>query len=501
MKTYIIQLDAHDDALSTQDKMAWSKAPRILLVWPRKGQILGRSVDLVILQRRAHILGAQLGIVTSDSAVRANAVDAGVPSFSSAVQAQSGSWRKPRSARKPNWRNFHPRAALADLRKQRELLHAQPLEDQRTRLIAFSIGILAVMVMALFFLPAATIELSPQRAEQRLTLQVWASPEIRDANPSGGLPAFAVAVVVEGSAQQPSSGRVGIPERQASGNVEFSNLTEGEIKLPAGTVVLARGDGDKLLRFETTLAAVLPAGVGKKVTAAVRAQLPGISGNIRAGAVEAVEGLLGSSVLAENLAAFQGGSERRSPAPQSSDYLAAEEQLKKDLRASALDDLERKLAPGERLVEGTLVISKILKDTREPAPGQPADFARLSQQLEYTAWYVKEQDLDAVARTALEANRAAGFQPLEGSLQIDFAEDVKMDENGVAHWEMSVYRQLEAVWSDTQAAQAVVGRSPNEAARILGQQVSLSSPPRFKMVPYWWQRLPFLSFRIAVVRQ
>ncbi len=501
MKTYIIQLDEHDDVLSTQDKMAWSKAPRILLVWPRRGQVLGRAVDLAILQRRAQILGAQLGLVTGDNEVRANAADAGLPCFGSAMQAQTGSWRKPRGARRPSWRNFHTRVSPGELRKQRDLLNTQPLEDRRTRLTAFSAGILAVLVMALFFLPAATIELSPQRQEQRLTLQAWASPDIREANPSGGLPAYPITVVVEGSAQQASSGKVGIPDHQASGSVRFSNLTEQKITLPAGTVVLARAAGQNLLRYETTRAAVLPAGVGEQVSAPVRALLPGSAGNLGAGTVEAVEGLLGSSVLAENLAPFQGGSERSSPAPQTSDYAAVEARLKETLKASALDDMQRKLSPGERLVSGTLVVSKILADTREPAPGQPADFAQLSQQLEYTAWYVHQQDLEAVARTALDANRAAGFQPLAGSLRIDFSEDVTIDENGVARWQLDVSRQLEAVWSDTQAAQSVVGRSPAAAARILSQQISLSTPPRVQLVPAWWVRLPFLSFRIAVVRR
>src|SRR5512137_1281491 len=110
MKTYVIQLESHDDPLSTRDKMAWSKAPRLLLVWPRRGRILDRKVDLVVLQRHAQLLGAQLGIVTGDYDVRANAADAGIPSFSSVVQAQKGSWRKPRSMRRANWRSFHTRS-------------------------------------------------------------------------------------------------------------------------------------------------------------------------------------------------------------------------------------------------------------------------------------------------------------------------------------------------------------------------------------------------------
>ena len=485
MKTYIIQVEPHDDALSTRDKMAWSKAPRILLVWPRRGRVLERAVDLIVLQRHAHILGAQLGIVTGDAEVRANAGDLGIPSFSSTVQAQQGSWRKPRGARRPNWRNYHERVVPAELRKQREALRALPVENRLTRIVAFTAGVLAVLALTLFFVPAATIRLSPQRETQTLVLQAWASPEIREANPSGGMPAFAITAVVEGSVQVPSSGKVGIPERQASGDVELSNLTEQDLTIPAGTVVLAKGAGGALVRFETTRAVKLSAGIDQKVTVAVRAQVPGLQGNLPAGAVgaggralggvaragpspgfpgavEAVEGPLGGSLLAANPRAFQGGSERSSPAPLAADYIKAEEQLKQSLMASALDDMSRQLAADERLVNGTLVVTKVLKDVREPPTGQPADFARLSQQVEYTAWYVREKDLEAVALTALDANRSSGFQPVVGSLELKFADDAKFDENGVARWEMNVSRELEAVWSEAQAAQAVIDTARGE---------------------------------------
>jgi len=44
MKIQIIQLEKHDDVISARDKMAWCKAPRILLVYPRGSRILTRQV-------------------------------------------------------------------------------------------------------------------------------------------------------------------------------------------------------------------------------------------------------------------------------------------------------------------------------------------------------------------------------------------------------------------------------------------------------------------------
>lgn len=40
MKTHVVQLERDDDVVSARDKMLWSKAPRILVVWPRRGRVL-----------------------------------------------------------------------------------------------------------------------------------------------------------------------------------------------------------------------------------------------------------------------------------------------------------------------------------------------------------------------------------------------------------------------------------------------------------------------------
>jgi hypothetical protein len=347
--------------------------------------------------------------------------------------------------------------------------------------------------------PSAQVTLSPVRQEQRLTLPAWASLNIKEANPSGGLPAYALSVVVEGSEQAASSGKVSIPDRQAVGEVEFNNLSEVEKEIPAGTVVLA--PGDTLLRFATTDDVILPAGVGKQVDAPVQALVPGVQGNVAVGAIQAVEGPLGLEILVTNPEALKGGSDRISPAPGEEDYEELARKLQTSLRDSALADLRAQLQPGQRLVDGTLKVSEAISEPREPAPGHPADFARLSYQVEYSAWYVLEEDLEAVARTALEANRPEGFQPIPNTLEIQFGSEVEMDDSGAAQWEMDVIWQLESVWSDDLAARAVTGRSPAEAERVLAGLVPLSSSPQVRLFPTWWVRMPFLAFRIAVVRQ
>lgn len=95
MKTFVIQLEAIDDALSIRDKMGWSKAKRILLVWAVKGPQLA-PIDLRLIQRRSAQLGAQLAIVCRDEKIIASAQDSGIVIFSSVQKAQRGFWHVPR---------------------------------------------------------------------------------------------------------------------------------------------------------------------------------------------------------------------------------------------------------------------------------------------------------------------------------------------------------------------------------------------------------------------
>lgn len=499
MKTHIIQLENHDDLISVRDKLSWSKSPRILLVWPRRGRVLERQVDLFLLQRHAQSLGAQLGIVTADNEVRANAYEQGIPTFSTTLQAQRGSWRRPRGKRRLNWRNFRPRVDRDSLRAQRATVHPEVLESSWARIFAFAAGVLAVLALMMFFLPSAQVVLSPERQDQTLSLEGWASPQIREVNPSGGMPAFPISVVVEGSEQINSSGTIGIPDRQAEGEVLFTNLGEQEITIPTGSVVQTAGAN--VVRFRTTREVTLAAGAGQTVSAPVRAELPGSQGNVEANTIQAMEGPIGLEVLVSNPQALSGGGERISPAPSPEDYLAIETRLKENLRANALEDIQRQLAPDQRLIPGSLVISEVLAQTREPSDGQPADFARISQRVEYTAWYVAEEDLQAVARTALEVNRVEGFQPLPGSLKVEMTTEGELDDTGVVRWQMRVSRRLESSWSNEQAARALVGLSLEEAERRLRAMVPLSAQPEVHLNPPWWVRMPFLSFRIEVISQ
>ena len=100
MKTHVVQLERDDDVISARDKMLWSKAPRILVVWPRRGWVLNRELELTLLKRQSQKLGAQLAFVTFDDDVILYAGEMGIPTFDSVSQAQRNAWKTSRRGKR-----------------------------------------------------------------------------------------------------------------------------------------------------------------------------------------------------------------------------------------------------------------------------------------------------------------------------------------------------------------------------------------------------------------
>ncbi len=527
MKTYIVQLEDHDDVISARDKISWSKARRVLLVWPRKGRLLERRVDLLLLLRHSQQLGSQLALVTRSSAVRAQARELGIPVFSDALDAQEVKWRRVRNQRKVALRNAQlkkrkladPQSLreqrLAELRRQKEAFLARLVEIRWLRLGMFALGVLAFLLLVLAFVPGAEVVVKPVQTPQTLNIAVWAGPDILTPSASGGLPVQAIMVVVEGRDQVDSSGQVKIPERYAAGQVTLTNVTDQVVDMPQGSVLLTTTS--PVVRFVTTQAVQVPAGPEKSAVAMVRAELAGSAGNVPAGKVQAIEGPVGLRLRVNNNTAIGGGADRSGRSPTAEDYRALREKMLANLKANALQEARALVRPGQRLLDGMLVLRKVVEENREPPDGQPADRLQLALRVEFEAWTVRDADLQAVALAALDANLDNLFQSVPGSLEVTFSSDPTLDPaepaeldaipSGAvpgpltARWNMQVKRSLEKTWTKDAAVRSIQGRGLAEAQQILATGMSLNETPQIHIYPGWWGRLPFLPARIQLVRQ
>ncbi len=495
MKTQIITIESHDDLISLRDRLSWAKTPRILLIWPRYEKISLRPLDLKVLQRHAESLGAQLGLVTRQRRVRREALALGIPVFDSAAAAQRDPW----PARRP--RRFHPprRPPRRDLRQ-----HLQQARWQEgrwrslplVRLIAFGVGVLAVLTVAALFVPRAALVVYPEEQEQSVVLPILAGESLESSLLNGSVPSRARTIIVSGTQTLPVSGQITIPQTQARGVVRFRNLTQNEVFLPAGTVVTTLGQ--PLVRFATLHEATLPAGLGQIVEVPIQALLPGASGNLEAGAIQAVEGPLGLSAAVSNLEPTAGGMERQAKGPTQADRQKLREMLTRRLLQQAENELRLNLGEGDLFLPDTLRVSQVLEETFAPAADQPAAVLSLTLRLECAAQVILAQDLQPLLTASLDAARPAGFLARPDTLSFRPLGDPATDAQGLTRWRIEAKRLLVRQPDLTPVLNRLRGRPLRVVQMQLAAAFPFRRPPEIRLTPSWWPWLPLIPFRLEV---
>ncbi|MFZ5883209.1 MAG: baseplate J/gp47 family protein [Chloroflexota bacterium] len=490
MKTTLITLESHDDLISIRDRMSWAKTPRILLILPKFEKVTLRQVDLKVLQRHAAALGAQLGLVTRWRRVRAEAEALGIPVFKSTKEAQRGQWSQP--ARR-EWQRRAPDKTLREKREQVQIREEAWRAHPVTRIVSFSIGVLAVLALVALFLPRAQIQLKPVVQTQSVEIPVSADPAAAKVFITGVIPAREKRIVVEGTQQVTVTGEGAVPQSKAKGAVVFRNLTQNALTIPIGTVVTA---GD--VRFVTTELGVLNAGVGETVTLRIEAVQGGAAGNVEAGVINAVEGRLGLLASVTNPEPTSGGRERASTLATDADRERARQLLLKTLEADALARLRDELAPGDVPFEQTFALVGILSEASDPPPGTAASQLTLTLQAEYSMRYASASDLTELGLLALNASLPSGFFPATETVTVDSVSVPRLQEDGSVRWKVRAKRNIVQQVDAAQVTRLVMGLSVSEAQSLLSRTLPVQSEPKLTLTPSWWRWVPIVPFRIEV---
>ena len=346
MKTQIINLEPHDDAISVKDKMDWSQSPRILIVWPAHERILNQRIDLVHLKRHSILLGVQLAFVTRNRKIKKYAESLQIPIYPNIRKAEISHWRlrKKRVIRNTNPRKINLSETIPSstiniidaLEEQRKIAFPAPrgwINHPITRLIFFTLGVVGVLAVAAVLVPSAGIYITPNIEMMNITIPITADPYVTQTELRGSVPIQTINVIVEGRSTTPSTGYFLIPDKKASGFVVFSNLTNEEISIPNGTLVSTTGENS--VRFSTQRDILVPAYTESGLIP-IEALNPGSGGNQPPNSIIAIEGPLGLDLTVTNPRSTLLGSERQVPAPQEKDFQTLENDLLEKLYQAAL---------------------------------------------------------------------------------------------------------------------------------------------------------------------
>jgi len=490
VKVQLLYLDAHDDQVSVRDKMGWVKAPRLLVVWPRRGRVLTRRLDLTLIQRQAARRGAQIGLVTFDPDVRDHAQDLGIPVFDSVDSTPESIWRAAEPKSLPFERAQSDRARLEEPLRRSAVGPSKPTGwDSLQRWSAFVVGVAALAALAAALLPSASVVVTPNTHIHRTRLQIVLDPEVDTLTADNHIPADRRTLEVSGQLRIPVSGKIAVPTSPAQGAVLFTNLGQDSITLPRGTGVRADAPGMPL--FVTLVTATL--GAGSQATVAVRAAQPGIQGNLPAFSIGSIEGPLGLQVAVTNPKPTLGGAETTKPAVAPADLRQLEARLQTQLLDQAAADFPGRLGEGEAVLPVSLRIDQTLERAFDAQADDVAQSVSLSMKLEVSGLVYHPQTVQAAGLRALGAHRPSGTAAVPGSLQTSI---VPMD----GHPDQLTLTAAESIYPDLPRAelvQSVAGQPPQAVDGLIGSHYA-DAAVALTLRPSWLPRLPWLPTRIAV---
>jgi hypothetical protein len=498
VKTQIIQLSQNEDVISVRDKMSWSQARRILLVWPEYGSVLRMKLELNLVARTAASMGAQLALITADAQVRFYARQLEVDVFDNLASALDTQWSN--KARKI----FAPQKTLQheELIKLGQSLHpkitgltARPA----ARIIFLALSVLALFALGIFILPGAKIILFPQVENQSIVFDLIADPAIHSINYSTrSLPSYTEEVIVEGHDTLPASGSVSVPDKAATGSLRFTNETDRMITIPARTIVATQGANP--IRFITTSPNDTNLSPDQSVILSAQAVRPGSSGNLAAGQLVIIEANFEPGLSVVNIEATKGGSEASVASPTPQDMTSLHQRLESTLLQDALVKLQSSLPEADFLITPTITNVETLSETFFPLAGGAGNQLELSLKVRVQSQVVSGTNLAAFINPIMDSYTPPGYAPLRSTLVTLHLRTPIISEDGKAHWTVRAERQVRADIPPERVAQLVTGKTVIQASQRLSSTYPIAEQASIILSPTWWPRLPFLPMRIEVIQ-
>lgn len=495
----VIHLARQDDIAVVQAKLRAAPERGAVLVVPGGTRLFRREVDFALLRRCITGRGLPVVLVSHDPQVRSLARRHGFPVSRLVGRAA----KKARSLARQRLRHRRPRPAIG--RRSSVRPRARGGWEEWLLLLVLIMGAaLAGAGGALLVWPQATITVVPQGGilEQQVPLIADSSIDLVD-NDKMEIPARVIRAEIKGGAQVSTLAYEDAPDAKATGQVVFINRTSEPVEVPAGTVVAT--SAGTTIRFVTLEKASLTAGVGSVADAGIEALDPGLSGNVSPFLINRVtDAALALRVRVTNEQPAEGGSVKQVGVVTAADRQRLRAMLLQQLHQEAHAELGSELDPEEFLPIESVSVA-VLDETYDHLLGEATDFLGMTMRVQTQGLVFDPSQAREVARAVLERAVPEGRTlQREGFyaevVQAGMAEpDPDEERSPRVRLVMKARGWSEAVISPGRVISLVQGKSIPDAVAELRSGLPLKEPPLLSVEPEWWDRVPWLPFRIRVI--
>ncbi len=504
---------------AVRQRLAQVNGDQAVLELPEGWLELDNAARMRLLQRQAQIQGMDVAIISRHEPTRQAAKAVGVPVFRRAEDAAGGGWSMdpnlppvnvadPAASlpEAPPWRreDIVTRAARPTQHRARQRrIDAEERYRKPTpawvrlggNLAMGAIIAGALLIFALYVLPAATITVVPGRDAVTVNLPLSANADL----PESDLEANELAArlvettLIETGSTQTTGSRQKATEN-AVGAVTFTNLGTASVAIPRSTVVSTSSGSP--VNFRTTQDAELAGGVGSQVSVPIEAEEPGIQGNVRANTINTVSGALRFRVRVINPQGTAGGGATLTGIVTAEDQTRLLEELKTRIDTQALPALQAEVTEGEWLAPDsvqTYVIAQVFDQYED----SETDEVGLTLRVLVQGVAVAEEEMQEATLNALE-----NAIPEDGRL---IADTITFQRNpGATATGRTVDFGITAggeyvVPVDPQEVRtSVTGLTPAAAQQMLAERWRLRQTPDIYQDPAWLGTLPRFPSRIQV---
>ena len=482
--------------------MGWAQTDRILLVLPthERDRLFKRQLDLLLIQRHAATLGAKLALVTDVPRISDYADTLGIPVFDSMDDSHLRPWRsrRPVFPKREERTTAPPESLKPPPPKPLPAWLTSRWITLSSRAIISIIAVSEVIIMLALTVPSAEITIKPQGQTINIPLTLIADQsQIETDFSNHRIPARVASITLSTNVEVITTGSTPEATARAGGNVTFTNLTAQPVRIPAGTAL--RTTSGTPIRFVTQKDVTLEAQRGSSANAPVLAIEPGPPGNVGAGLINSIEGPLAAQAAVVNVEAMKGGEVKKVASVTEADRKNAREQALNDLKQRGYSQLLAQLKEGEFAPQSSLRVIKIVSETYDHFVDEKADRLKLELRAEVGLTVVNERMAFAVGQKEIEWRLGDALALAPSSVSFTRDEKATSDDAGrikfgiVAKANASAAIDLEAI------KQTARWQPVEQVGNLLYDKYPLNARPEIKLFPSWFQRMPWLAWRIDVV--
>jgi hypothetical protein len=342
------------------------------------------------------------------------------------------------------------------------------------------------------------VTLTPTHQIMTIELTITGDPTLTEADYANArIPALTESKVTSAAIEMPTTGNADLSTKAAHGTVIFTNLTEQQITIPAGTAV--RTTGGVPVRFVTQQDVTLEDNRGMITTTLVQASEPGPEGNVKAALINRIEGPLHQRVAVTNRQPTTGGETITVPSVTSSDRSRAYQALLTQLRHSGYAAIVADLAPYQFSALESAKIHKVTERNYSHFVGEHADTFTLEMRATVTSSVVNNHDVYQAGLHALQNSIESNMTIQEDTIKYSHSNSISGDETGAITFDVTARATALPSIDPVSVKNTVRWKPVNEARENLYAKLPLSDPPIITISPSWFPRTPWLEWRTTVM--